>query len=66
MTRKSKREIENALEEIESDEEELGRPFDEAELERLADSSIDVEAWSQTAQRRAVLRALMNAGREDR
>jgi hypothetical protein len=64
MTRKSKREIETELEELTSDRDTaLRQPFTAAEREQFGDA-VDLAAWSDTPQRRAVLRSLAAAGRE--
>ena len=59
MTRKSKREIERDLEELNGENDpSLTRPFTAAEREHLAETGIDVARWGATEMRRAMLRSL--------
>jgi len=67
MTRRSKREIERAVDDMaDGPSRELGRPFAPEERDRLAEAGVDVDAWGATQQTRAIFRGLQRAAREAR
>lgn len=62
MTRKSPREIENALDDLAGDDDrDLGRPLTEQEKAALGP---DAGEWNRTRRRREMARALLKAARE--
>jgi len=66
MTRKSRRELERTVDDLDGgDSKDWSAPLTAEEKDQFA-SGIDVEAWDQTSKSREVLRGLMCAAKEAR